>query len=89
MNETLVNLIYLAAGVLLGMVIGWLLHTNRNLRLAKDSGVYDNLTRDIKDSTERVENLEDKLGGLVEAGRDVEAIISKYSAGSAENKDVE
>ena len=89
MNETTVHLIYHAVGIVLGIIIGWLLHTNRNLRLAKDSGVCDNITRDIKDSTERVENLEDKLGGLVEAGRDVEAIISKYSAGSAENKDVE
>lgn len=89
MNETLVNLIYLAAGVLLGMVIGWLLHTNRNLRLAKDSGVCDNITRDIKDSTERVENLEDKLGGLVEAGRDVETILRKYSESTSESKDVE
>lgn len=88
-EEAILHLIYHAIGIALGMVCGWLLHSNRNLRLASNSGVCDKLSDSIEGSKERVADSESKLGGIIEAGKDVEALFRKYSDSTSENKDVE
>ena len=88
MNETQVLTFVL---ILIGYVASFLFgyYYSKYRGLAANSRVCDNLAGNLEDSTERVEDLEDKLGGLVEAGRDVEAILRKYNTTTAEGKDVE
>ena len=83
------HLIYHAIGIVLGMVCGWLLHSNRNLRLENSSGVCDKLSDSIEGSKERITDSESKLGDIIEAGNDIEAILRKYSEPTSENKDLE
>lgn len=68
---------------------GYFLCKSRGKGLASNSDLHNNLTNTIEGSKERTDQLEDRLGGIIEAGNDIEAILRKYSTTATESKDLE
>jgi hypothetical protein len=68
---------------------GYFFCKSRGKGLAGNSDLCDRLTDTIKDSSERADSIEGKLGNVIETGRDIEEILRKYSAATTESKDLE
>lgn len=88
MSETVLYITSLLLSMLVGFLLG-IICNNKQRGLAGSSGVCDKLSDSIEGSKERVADSESKLGGIIEAGKDVEAILRKYSDSTSENKDAE
>ena len=68
---------------------GYFFCKSRGKGLADNSGICDKLTDTIEGSKERTDNIEGKLGDVIETGRDIEEIFRKYSTATTEGKDLE
>lgn len=90
LSETNITYLILSAvACIASFFAGYFLCKSRGKGLADNTGVCDKLTDTIEGSKERTDQLEDRLGGIIEAGNDIEAILRKYSTTATESKDLE
>lgn len=81
-EEAILHLIYHAIGIVLGMVCGWLLHSNRDIRLAEDNGLYT-------DDGSRTAKAAERTQDLIDATESISDIIKKYENSIAEDQNSE
>lgn len=90
LSETNITYLILSAvACIASFLAGYFLCKSRGKGLADNTGVCDKLTDTIEGSKERTDNIEGKLGDVIEAGNDIEAILRKYSTATTESKDLE
>lgn len=90
MSETSITYLVLSLlACIASFCFGYFFCKSRGARLAGNTDICDQLADSIKGSTERITDSEAKLGGLIEAGNNIEEILRKYSTTTPENKDME
>lgn len=90
MNEaSTFTFIIILIGYLFAFICGYLLCKCRERGLGTDTDLHNQLSDTIKDSANRVDNLENGLGDIIETGRDIEEILRKYNDSVEEGKDLE
>ena len=83
MSETTITYLILSAiACIASFLAGYFLCKSRGARLDSNSKLCDNLEAGITDS-------QDRIGDIIEAGNDIEAILRKYSTTATESKDLE
>ena len=88
-EESITYLLLSLLACVASFCFGYFLCKYRETRLANNPGVCDKLTDTIEGSKERTDQLEDRLGGIIEAGNDIEEILRKYSDSTPDSKDLE
>lgn len=88
-EETILILIFGALGYVASFFAGYFVHKSRSTGLGDITELHKELTGNLTDSSERTDDIKDKLGGLVEAGRDVEEILRKYNTTVTESENLE
>lgn len=90
MNEKAVfDFVLLLLGYLFAFGCGYFLCKCRKTGLASNSDLHNNLTDSIEGSKDTAGDVADRLGDLIEAGSDIEAIFSKYRESAPEDKKLE
>lgn len=83
MSETSITYLILSAvACIASFFAGYFFCKSRGARLDSNSKLCDNLEAGITDS-------QDRIGDIIEAGNDIEAILRKYSTTATESKDLE
>lgn len=83
MSETSITYLILSLlACIASFCFGFFFCKSRGARLDSNSKLCDNLEAGITDS-------QDRIGDIIEAGNDIEAILRKYSTTTPENKDME
>ena len=77
--EIYMHLIYHVIGIVLGICLGWILHSNKNLRSTSNSGICDQLTDNLEEDKRRIESNQTELGECIEAGERIKDILRQYS----------
>lgn len=90
MSETSITYLVLSLlACIASFFFGYFFCKSRGTGLAGNTDICNKLTNSIEGSSERVEGVENKLGGILEAGNNIEEILRKYSTTTTESKNLE
>lgn len=73
-------LLYVAIliGYLLSFFCGWLFCKYRTARSTGDSGICDQLSRDLEEDKRRIESSQTELNGVIDEGERIKDILGQY-----------